>query len=296
MAEQIVVDYNEKFPVCIVRPSIVTGSIEEPYEGWVDNVFGITGIMMEIGRGTISSILGDERYIVDLIPVDIVCNTLIVAAWANSFSRTNDIKVYNCTSGQINPVYWKEYGELTMKYGRKNPSKYVMLYPQFSYRTNRVIHFLYETFLQFLPALIFDVFMRIQGRKPIMFKIAKRFKAAGDTGAFFALHEWNFETGNLKEIIQAAKLTQIDANEFNCDISKMDWDNYVEKYMLGIRQYVLKDDISSLESARLKVKRYLKISVCNQCPHYRLFDKTSKSLIFFYSIEKPCKLIFFSYI
>lgn len=44
IAEQIVVDYNEKFPVCIVRPSIVTASIAEPFEGWVDNVYGITGM------------------------------------------------------------------------------------------------------------------------------------------------------------------------------------------------------------------------------------------------------------
>lgn len=43
IAEQIVVDYNEKFPVCIVRPSIVTAALNEPCEGWVDNVYGITG-------------------------------------------------------------------------------------------------------------------------------------------------------------------------------------------------------------------------------------------------------------
>lgn len=43
MAEQLVFDYNDKLPICIVRPSIVTAAIEEPFPGWVDNVYGITG-------------------------------------------------------------------------------------------------------------------------------------------------------------------------------------------------------------------------------------------------------------
>lgn len=210
---------------------------------------------MEIGRGTISSIMCDQKYTVDLIPVDIVCNTMITAAWSNSFTQTNTIPVYNCTSGQINPVTWQHYGELTVKYARQNPSKYVMLYPKFSYRTNRFVHWLYEIFLHFLPALVFDLLMRAQGAKPIMMKIARRFKMAADTGEFFAMHEWNFETSNLKRLIHVARQTQTDSEDFNCDMSNMNWDAYVEQYMLGIRNYVLKDDLSSMDAARLKIKR-----------------------------------------
>lgn len=59
----------------------VTAAWREPFEGWVDNVSGITGIMMEIGRGAIRSIICDQRLVVDIIPVDLVVNTLISAAW-----------------------------------------------------------------------------------------------------------------------------------------------------------------------------------------------------------------------
>jgi fatty acyl-CoA reductase len=38
IAEQVVLEYSSILPLCIVRPSIVTGAIEEPYPGWVDNV------------------------------------------------------------------------------------------------------------------------------------------------------------------------------------------------------------------------------------------------------------------
>lgn len=59
----------------------VTAAWKEPVPGWVDNISGITGIMMEIGRGTIRSIICNDKLRVDIVPVDIVVNTLIAAAW-----------------------------------------------------------------------------------------------------------------------------------------------------------------------------------------------------------------------
>lgn len=85
MAEQIAVDYHNKLPISIVRPSIVTSSVEEPFPGWVDNINGITGIILEIGRGTISSIMCDNKLTLDIIPVDIACNMIIAAAWLNYY-------------------------------------------------------------------------------------------------------------------------------------------------------------------------------------------------------------------
>uniref|UniRef100_A0A1B0D6L7 Fatty acyl-CoA reductase n=1 Tax=Phlebotomus papatasi TaxID=29031 RepID=A0A1B0D6L7_PHLPP len=247
--------YTNKIPVCIVRPSIVTGSIKEPFPGWVDNVYGITGIMMEIGRGTISSIMCDQKCIMDLIPVDIVSNTLITAAWANVCNyKKSSITVYNCTSGQINPVIWYDYGRITEKWACRNPTKYVMLYPGFSYRTNRLVHKIVELFLHFLPAYIFDLILRAQGSKPLMMKIAKRFQAAANTGEFFAMHEWIFDNGNFRQLMRTVKEAK-DGQEFNCDMTNMDWDSYVESYMLGIRQFVLKDGLESMKKARKKLNR-----------------------------------------
>lgn len=211
---------------------------------------------MEIGRGTISTIMGRGNNNADIIPVDIVCNTLITAAWANSFMRSsNTIAVYNCTSGPINPVTYSELMEKTLKYSRKNPSKYIAMYPSCGYRTSRFVHTLYEIFLQFIPALLFDLLLRAKGKKPIMFKIAKRFKMAYDTGEYFVLNGWKFEARNFERMIRAAKETQADCNEFNCDLRTLNWDEYVECHLLGIRKFILKDDLSSLPMARNKLRK-----------------------------------------
>jgi fatty acyl-CoA reductase len=218
---------------------------------------------MEIGRGTITTVMGDENGLVDLMPVDIVCNALITAAWANSFMRpSNAITVYNCTSGQLNPHRYIDLGERIVKSARKNPSKYIAMYPNFKFRMNRVAHYLIELFMHFLPAILFDIILRVQGKKPIMYKIAKRVKMAQDTGEYFVINYWNFDAKNYKRMIRAAAETQNDFDEFNCDISRLDWEKYIELYMMGIRTFILKDDASSLPSARKKLR---KIYIAKRC-------------------------------
>ncbi|XP_044739879.1 putative fatty acyl-CoA reductase CG5065 [Chrysoperla carnea] len=256
MAEHIVMEKTGDIPAAIVRPSIVTAAWKEPFPGWIDNISGITGIMMEIGRGTIRSIICDETLTMDLIPVDIVVNTIITAAWQTAFNRSNTMRVYNCTSGQLNGVSWAEFGEMTKKYAIMNPTKYVTFYPGFTYRTNRIVHKFCEIFCHMIPAFVLDILLRVQGGKPIMLKIAKKFKAAAKTGEFFALNEWHFHTKNIKSLIYDLRTHTSDHEEFECDITNgFEWDPYVKSYMLGIRKYVLKDDIDSLPNARKRLQR-----------------------------------------
>ncbi|XP_034234855.1 putative fatty acyl-CoA reductase CG5065 [Thrips palmi] len=254
MAEWIVQEEADDIPCAIVRPSIVTAALRDPVPGWVDNVCGITGIMMEIGRGTIRSIICEEDYIVDLIPVDLVVNTLITAAWRTGTHLANNVQVYNCTSGQLNPVHWHEFGRLTQNQAVDTPTKHVQWYPGFSFRTNRYIHKFCEIFFHFFPAHVVDLLIRAQGGKPIMVKIAQRFKLAAKTGEFFSLHEWDFESSNMKALMKEMDCIT-DRQTFDVDVSHMSWKPYVTDYMMGIRKYILKDGSESLPSARSKLQK-----------------------------------------
>lgn len=170
------------------------------------------------------------------------------------FFRSPNIRVYNCTSGQLNTLDWETCRREVLKYSRIYPSKYVMMYPNFTYRTNRFMHFFYEIFLHFLPAYLFDFVLRYKGMKPIMFKIAKRYKMAADTGEFFAMHEYNFEVNNVKDLLQEISNAQ-DGDEFMSDVKQLNWDSYLKSYVIGIRKYILKDDDTTLERARRTLSR-----------------------------------------
>lgn len=91
-----------------------------------------------------------------------------------------------------------------------------------------------------------------------MLRISNKFYQALDAGKFFSTNEWQFDTDNLACLSRAVDNAE-DGKEFNIDINKktsaFDWDQYVKNFMIGVRQYVLKDDMSSLPSARSKLNR-----------------------------------------
>lgn len=60
--------------------------------------------MTEIGRGTVRSIVCNANLVVDVVPVDIVVNTLICASWHNAMEHTDTIKIYNCISSAVHPI------------------------------------------------------------------------------------------------------------------------------------------------------------------------------------------------
>lgn len=87
-----------------------------------------------------------------------------------------------------------------------------------------------------------------------MVKIAQRFKLAAKTGEFFSLHEWDFESTNMKALMKEMDCIT-DRETFDVDVTHMAWKPYVKDYMMGIRKYVLKDSPESLPSARNKLNK-----------------------------------------
>ncbi|XP_013176198.1 PREDICTED: fatty acyl-CoA reductase 1-like [Papilio xuthus] len=253
LAESIVFSHTN-LPVCIIRPSIVTAAYQEPFPGWIDNVYGVTGIIMEISRGTYRSGYCRERYVVDLVPVDLVVNSCILAAWRQGCKQPGRCPVYNVTSGSINPLQWGQFTRLCIKWARENPTKYVMWYPNFSFTESRFMNTFWEISCHFLPAFLYDVLLRAQGRKAIMMKLARRFKMAAATGEYFANHEWQFGISELTALHSEANCAS-DSSAFPHWPAQFNWDAYIGAYMLGIRRFILKDSVESLPNARSKLKR-----------------------------------------
>lgn len=58
----------------------VTASASEPYPGWIDNYAAITGFMTGIMRGTYRTSMAKDDCRIDIVPVDMVANTMLVSA------------------------------------------------------------------------------------------------------------------------------------------------------------------------------------------------------------------------
>jgi len=57
----------------------VIATYREPVRGWIDNVYGPTGLIVGAGTGVLHTYYGDSNMVTDMIPVDMVVNALICA-------------------------------------------------------------------------------------------------------------------------------------------------------------------------------------------------------------------------
>uniref|UniRef100_A0A914WK32 Fatty acyl-CoA reductase n=3 Tax=Plectus sambesii TaxID=2011161 RepID=A0A914WK32_9BILA len=87
LAEVQLVEDSGHLPVVIVRPSIIGAVWKEPIPGWMDNLNGATGIFAAVGKGVLTNMCGSTSATADIIPVDIVSNLLIVAAWQRAVNK-----------------------------------------------------------------------------------------------------------------------------------------------------------------------------------------------------------------
>jgi hypothetical protein len=59
----------------------VVNSANDPFPGWVDNVYGPIGLFIAAGKGVLRVVYDSKHTTLDLIPVDFVIKTVIAAAW-----------------------------------------------------------------------------------------------------------------------------------------------------------------------------------------------------------------------
>ncbi|XP_017104769.3 putative fatty acyl-CoA reductase CG5065 [Drosophila bipectinata] len=250
IAEQIVNAYKNVIPIVIVRPSIVTAAYREPYPGWIDNIQAISGIMMEIGKGGISSILGDKDLICDIIPVDFVVNAMIMMVGK---AKLGSLSICNATSGVTNPITWQHLGELTMKWSRIYPTRRMIMFPNFKYRCSAFKHELAVWALHFVPALLMDLrTLVLAQKKRLVTPIAKKFRQACLAGSFFSLNEWIFKNQSryyFREVIKNGLYPMLYWN-----LDELDYDDYVRRHMIGINKYLHREKFT-FESNKLMVTR-----------------------------------------
>ena len=69
---------------------------------------------------------------------------------------------------------------------------------------------------------------------------------------YFAEKDWLFHDTNVRFLLE--QLTPEDRNIFYFDIKQLIWESYLEICVKGVRQYILKDDPSTLPKARKRYK------------------------------------------
>ncbi|XP_063107936.1 fatty acyl-CoA reductase 1 isoform X1 [Cavia porcellus] len=248
LAEYVVQQEGAKLNVAIVRPSIVGASWKEPFPGWIDNFNGPSGLFIAAGKGILRTMRASNNALADLVPVDVVVNTSLAAAWYSGVNRPRNIMVYNCTTGSTNPFHWGEVEYHVISTFKRNPLEQAFRRPNVNLTSNHLLYHYWIAVSHKAPAFLYDIYLRMTGRSPRMMKTITRLHKAMVFLEYFTSNSWGWNTDNVTMLMN--QLNPEDKKTFNIDVRQLHWAEYIENYCMGTKKYVLNEEMSGLPAAR----------------------------------------------
>ncbi|KAK1434466.1 hypothetical protein QVD17_00209 [Tagetes erecta] len=121
MGEMLVFEgLRQDLPLVVLRPTIVTSTYKEPFPGWTEGVKSIDSFTVAYGRGRTSTFLGDPSKVLDLVPVDMVINAMLIAIVVH-FKKPYSRIIYNVGSSKSNPLRISSFVNYLCDYFAKYP-------------------------------------------------------------------------------------------------------------------------------------------------------------------------------
>ncbi|KAM3955664.1 fatty acyl-CoA reductase wat [Aphomia sociella] len=245
-------------PIGIFRPAIVISTVKEPLKCWLDNMYGPTGIAVGSVSGIVRALQCDAAVTADLVPVDSAVNCLLVAAAGVSsaykqISPPNEPPIYNYVSSVENRITYGDFMEKNIARVEKYPTLNAVWYMSLILTKSVIMYKIYIFLLHLLPGVMFDVVAVCLGRKPKMMKVYKKVHKFSSVLTYFCTREISFCNDNTRELWQ--KTSDGDKEIFPFSMKNINWDEYFQDYLAGIRRYLFKESDDTLPRARLKWKR-----------------------------------------
>ncbi|PSN49955.1 putative fatty acyl-CoA reductase [Blattella germanica] len=234
----------------VIGLTTITCAWKEPVPGWTISKNGPTGFMMGAAKGVVRRLPLSKDLIYDYIPVDIVINELLVAAWHVGTTRPQATAVFHCTSSTINPFRWSSVEHKINNYLHKFPLKSAVWYPTLKFLPSLLLFRISAIFVHFIPAYILDTVTRLAGGRPILVRLHTNVANSLSRLSPFIFSEWLFPNSHTKDLQK--KLSGKDKEEFNLDITSMDWEDYFIHMAQGVRRYLNNEHPRTLPAAKRK--------------------------------------------
>ena len=86
-------------------------------------------------------------------------------------------------------------------------------------------------------------------------KIYEKLHKSVDATSFFRTRQWKFSNQNVQQLWSV--ISEEDRKIFDFNMCNLQWDPYLGEGLMGVRNFLLKDDPNKLSEATKKRKRYV---------------------------------------
>ncbi|KAK4255224.1 hypothetical protein QN277_008247 [Acacia crassicarpa] len=249
MGEMVVEDLKGNMPFVIVRPTIVTSTLKEPFPGWAEGVRTIDSLAVAYGKGKLTCFLGDLESPVDVIPADMVVNAMLVAMVAHA-GQPSDEAIYQVGSSVRNPIRYSNLQDYGLRYFTAKPwinkdgkpikvGRVTVLGDMASFRRYMFIRYLLllkglelanTAFCQYFHDSYTELHRKIQ----IVMRLVDIYRP-------YLFFYGAFDDMNTEKLRMAAREGGVETDLFYFDPKDIDWEDYfMNVHIPGIVNYIFK--------------------------------------------------------
>ncbi|CAN8023254.1 unnamed protein product, partial [Ixodes persulcatus] len=246
LAESIVAENGQRLPLVIVRPSIVSASWREPVAGWLDGLQGGNLLVSSGVTGAVTTIVADKMAVMDIIPVDVVANALIVAASqaplrGSPTQRSLDPSITTCSVSLLIQTRTEAYSLSRL------PVRLIWrLTPPASSASSRAAAKCIERYST-------THYNRLQRHQDETIK-GDEISLLGSLVYAFHLTKY-ITTEHVRNVKFTCPTLPYITQIFNMDIRSINWDIYWEDYVKGIRRYLAKQQTTTISDLPVQKER-----------------------------------------
>ncbi|KAG5343876.1 FACR1 reductase, partial [Acromyrmex heyeri] len=255
IAEGLFKNESGDLPIGIFRPAIIISSANEPLIGWIDNMYGPSGIATSLLLGVARFYRCNGNLKANIVPVDFTINALIASAWDvhKQHRLAKDMLIYNFVPPIDGPT-WNEYIHALLDINKMYPLHNALYLPLMTFFKHEIPYRFCVWFGHFLPALLLDATSICIGRRPRMWKLYMKIGKFCKAIEPFCNTEWTYSTDNIQSMWD--NLNEKDQQLFKFNMVEFNWTEYLINYYQGLRRYLLNENDSMLKVSRMKYVRF----------------------------------------
>lgn len=256
LGEQLLLKALAGKSLTILRPSIIESALQEPAAGWIEGVKVADAIILAYARGKVTVFPGKRSGIIDVIPVDLVANSIILSL-AEALAMPAAHRIYQCCSGSRNPITLGEFIDYLMEEAKVNYAAYDQLfYRQPTKPFIAIDRTLFNTVVKGarLPLSLAGRALKLIGhtRELKLLKNLDTTQSLATIFGFYTAPDYIFSNDQLLAL--ADRMGAVDKALFPVDSALVEWETYLRKiHLAGLNKYALKErKLYSLKSRRAR--------------------------------------------
>nr|CAB3244709.1 fatty acyl-CoA reductase 1 [Phallusia mammillata] len=180
-------------------------------------------------------------------------NQLIPLSNHDIMERRKTIPIYNLVVGKTNPLPLKNLVSMLHNSYMAYPFDNLIRHPNLKIIPNKHFRKLFTFVYEYLPAYVFDRGLVMVGRKPMAMRLNHRLNESLRVLHFFIYNQWDWDVTKTLELV--SQLNSSDQQSFNFDARSIHWQTYCDRFVIGIKQYLLKEDLDGYPAQRRRLQR-----------------------------------------